>query len=157
MSSPDKEAFLDNVDEHELSPKAREGQRIVWIIAGVFLFNSAAAIIVYVVRLGPHKLDQQLVRFAITVALCAFLCRGHRWARWVTAVLAAIAGALRFVVGIKIGMTFLAIYFYGMTLAYSAIAGILVNSAAVRQFFQEVQQSEQEKRREAETFDPWNE
>ena len=59
-----------------------QGRTYVRIAAAVFVAVSAVSIVVYLVRLGPAKLPQQLVRFALTAGLAYALSQGRVWARW---------------------------------------------------------------------------
>ncbi len=61
-----------------------QGRTYVRIAAAAFVAVSAVSIVIYLVRLGPGKLPQQLVRLALTVGLAYALAQGRAWARWTT-------------------------------------------------------------------------
>jgi hypothetical protein len=101
---------------------------------------SSITIVFYLVRIGPDRLPQQLVRFALTLGLAYALIRGRQWARWLTsallllAVVALAPGVLTSAAfdGGRIGRTLVLLT---MAALYTAVAGVLIWSPGVAEFF----------------------
>jgi len=63
------------------------GRALVLSALGAIVGISLVVIGVYVDHHGTGRLPEQVIRFALTVALAVFVYRGRRWARWLAVVL----------------------------------------------------------------------
>jgi hypothetical protein len=115
------------------------GRRFVEIAATFLVAVSLATIAFYLVRLGPAKLPQQVVRFLLTAGLAYALLQGRTWARWLTVVLCAVGFAGVIVPLGRIAFRTLPILpslvLLGLALGYGIVARGLLYSASVRAFF----------------------
>lgn len=115
------------------------GRRFVEIAATFLVAASIATVAFHLVRLGPAKLPQQVVRLLLTAGLAYALLQGRAWARWVTIVLCALAfGGASVPLG-RVGFRTLpvlpSLVLLGLALAYGIVARGLIYSRSVRAFF----------------------
>jgi hypothetical protein len=119
------------------------GRRLVVRVAAIGVASSIVTIVAFNVVLGSGRLPDQMVRFGLTLVLCFFLIRGHRWARWVSVALFAIAGVGSVVGALALpGKSVGAIALFVMGAAYLYCSGVLLASGSVRAFFSTPQPSE---------------
>lgn len=112
------------------------GKKLVVRVVVIALAISVVTIVTFNVILGSGRLPQQLVRFALTLALCFFLVRGRPWARWVSVALFLIAGIGSVVGSLDLfGKSLGAWALLAMGIAYLYCSGVLLGPASVRAFF----------------------
>jgi hypothetical protein len=116
------------------------GRSYLLVAVGFLVFASVVTIIVYIVRLGPGQITQQLGRLAVTLVLGFFLLQGRAWARWL--LLAFLLAGLWVALGIILRPGAFAGEHLTVTLpllvmyvGYAVIARGLIYSDDVRAFF----------------------
>jgi hypothetical protein len=117
-----------------------QGRTYVRIAAAASVVVSAVSIAVYLVRLGPGKLPQQLVRFALTLGLAYALTRGRAWARWTTLVLLllgmfVVVPVFRDPEAFRMPKLPATLFTLALFVTYGIIGRGLLYSASVRAFF----------------------
>ncbi len=125
-ANPDRYPALDE------SPA--RGRRRLTTYTLLVITISAVTITAYVVYIGPGKLPQQVVRFALTIGLMYWLWRGSTAARWVTIVLLGSGGVLASLIMMsdRAPMVFRVVHAL-MTATYVPFAAELVLPTAVRE------------------------
>ena len=118
---------------------AAAGRRFVEIAATFLVAVSLATVAVHLVRLGPARLPQQVVRLLLTAGLAYALLQGRRWARWLTVALCAVGFAGVIVPLGRIAFRTLpvlpSLVLLGLALGYGIVARGLLYSESVRGFF----------------------
>jgi hypothetical protein len=112
------------------------GRNIVIRLSWMVICFSAVTILHYNLILGPRKLPEQLIRFALTIWLCYSIYQGSQAARWIAIVLFAIGGVglIVLVVRLKEMDMFDAISAGVQGATYLVFAGSLLGSAKVIAF-----------------------
>ena len=119
-----------------MEEQIKRGRRLLLTIIALMLAISLATIVFYNTVVGPERVTQQIVRFALTALLSFFLYKGHGWARWVTVLLTAIAAVTSFIAGASIFLLgdLSGIFFLVMGAVYAFCAGSLAFSRSIVAF-----------------------
>jgi len=118
--------------EHQVE----SGRRLVLLVIVISLTFSVLVIVTFNILLGPENLPQQIVRFLLTVGLCAFLYKGANWARWVASILFGLAGLQGLIGGlVALSTSTAGLLLIVMGLVYVASAIVLLFIPAVRAYF----------------------
>jgi hypothetical protein len=116
------------------------GRRYLQIALVFLIATDIAVTVAYVVRLGPGRLPQQVVRLMLWLLIAFFILKGKGWARWLLVVL--LLGGLMallptltrpnaFAPGERLGTALMAAMYAG----YGVVARGLIWSDSVRAFF----------------------
>ena len=111
------------------------GRRAALLVFGIFAGLELSVLLGYLVRVGPDKLVQHIIRLGIAMLLGWALVRRHAWARWVILALLAfgfVSSAVPFFQVVRNGppaaLAVLAILWGG----YLVMGGILIWSRDLR-------------------------
>lgn len=120
-----------------MQPSTSAGKNYVLIISITCVMFTLISSMITMLATGFRGIGTDLVRLALTLGLCYFLCQGHRWARWVAGILFSLGGVVGVVSGIALlPETPLAILLVIMGGAYLGFVGVLFFVPSVRAFFQ---------------------
>lgn len=73
-----------------------QGKTWVRLVAALILSGTVLSILSFVATFGTSTLVPQIVRFALTLLICAYLVQGRQWARWLTVFLCGVATVTAF-------------------------------------------------------------
>lgn len=117
-----------------MTPKQNTGRIILVSIICLVLAISLLAIGLFLATQGTERLSAQVVRFALTICLCAWLYRGSPIAKWICIALFSVAGALT-VVPLLRASDVSEIAIVGVVgMVYFSFATVLVSSTSVNEF-----------------------
>lgn len=134
--SPEKATSFNPADD---AAAVRTGQVIVICVIAFAVGFSLLTIALFNLASGTQRLPTQLVRFALTVWLAICLYRGQTWARYLMAVLFALAAVFSvFAVPAMLDNadTLVLAFFVAMMAGYAACAVALVAIPSVGRFME---------------------
>lgn len=118
-----------------MTTKQRTGRAILMVFIVLILIVSLGVIALSVAALGTKKLPVQIIRFALTAALCGWLYCGNKVAKWVTVALLSLAGVFALLSLSNFwGDNLVVPIFIGMAVIYLSFSVVLVVSSSVNAF-----------------------
>jgi len=110
--------------------EVKKGRGLVLSVIGATIAIALFTDINYWIVIGFGDIARQIIRFSLTVLLCYFLYKGHKWAKVITIILSILAF---FIIVFSGGFSVLLIIM-GALYAYFAIA--LIVSKSVKSFME---------------------
>ena len=116
-----------------MSDRIERGRLIVIGYIVALLTISFCVIAFYVLVIGPQKLPAQVIRFALTLALCIGLYHGSSVAKWILIVLLGLGGLLA-LVPVATGDPFAIALGLILAVVYLSFAVVMLASKSVKAF-----------------------
>lgn len=107
-----------------------------WLVVAVIVSALAVSVLnvaAFNVAVGTEREPQQVVRFALTVALCILLYRRVNWGRWAAGILFSLAGVGSLIVSVASERGDFLLATIGAV--YAAAAAVLLFVPAVHAYF----------------------